>query len=117
MKKFKLFVVLVLMALVASNVSASPGFVSRSGTNFYLDGMPFYYAGTNNYYLWYKSINCSESNPPASEGCVVDVLDDARELNLTVVRTWGFGDGAAHDGYAFQPSPGVYDESTFAHFD
>ena len=54
------------------------GFVTTNGTQFMLDGSTFYYAGTNNYYLNFK--------PKES---VDAVLEDAAEMGLKVVRTWG----------------------------
>jgi len=64
------------------------------------------FSGTNQYYLFYKPNKMIDS-----------VLDDAKALNLTVMRTWAFCEGSSHDGYCFQPSLGSYDENTFKHFD
>jgi mannan endo-1,4-beta-mannosidase len=54
---------------------------------FVLDGKPFCFEGTNNYYLTYKS-----------EEAVLDVLEAAAEMNLSVMRTWGFLDRGSLDG-------------------
>ena len=56
----------------------SQGFVQTDGTKFTLDGKPFYYAGTNNYYLSYKS-----------KEEVDNVIEDAKDMGLKVIRTWG----------------------------
>jgi mannan endo-1,4-beta-mannosidase len=66
---------------------AAPSFVTRSGTNFVLDGKPFYFGGTNNYYLIYKS-----------NLMVDDVLNDAAAMNLRVIRSWGAIDRGSLDG-------------------
>jgi len=91
-------------------------FVTRAGPELRVGSAPFYYAGTNNYYLWYYPFDCTTANPV----CVREILDDSVAMGLTVIRTWGFGDGggtAGWNGFAFQPSPGVYGDATFAHFD
>ncbi|MFS1512083.1 glycoside hydrolase family 9 protein [Chengkuizengella sp. SCS-71B] len=82
------------------------GFVSTSGTEFMLDGKPFYYAGTNNYYLMYKS-----------NKMIDDVLEDANNMGLKVIRTWGFMDGNGQEGIVMQPELGVYNEDGFDRFD
>jgi mannan endo-1,4-beta-mannosidase len=85
-------------------------FVNVSGTNFTLNGEPFYFAGANAYYLWYRP-----------NTIVDEALEDIVAMNLTVVRTWGFCDGTQCDqdtgGYAFQSSAGSYKASTFQKFD
>jgi len=58
----------------------TPGFVLRQGDRLVLDGRPFRFGGTNNYYLFYKS-----------RAMVDDVFADARAAGFTVMRTWGFG--------------------------
>ena len=63
------------------------GFVTRHGDDLKLDGKPFRFAGTNNYYLMYKS--------PLM---VDDVFADARSAGFTVLRTWGFLDIGNQDG-------------------
>ncbi|MET0411306.1 MAG: cellulase family glycosylhydrolase [Polyangiaceae bacterium] len=51
------------------------------------DGKPFCFAGTNNYYLNFKS-----------QEMVDDVLEQSRAMGLQVVRTWGFIDRGSLDG-------------------
>ena len=53
---------------------------------------------------------------PKSRCEVLEVLDKAASLGLTVLRTWAFSDGA-QQWRALQRSPGVYDENTFAGLD
>lgn len=64
-----------------------PGFVSRRDTRFILDGEPFSFGGTNNFYLQYGS---------ARE--VDDLLDRAVSMGLGVIRMWAFIDIGALDG-------------------
>lgn len=64
---------------VARTLEPSPYFVK--------DGAPFCFAGTNNYYLSYKS-----------EQAVVDVLNIAQRMKLGVVRMWAFLDRGSLDG-------------------
>jgi mannan endo-1,4-beta-mannosidase len=73
------FCVAATMLSGAPAAQAVPGFVGRQGTSFVLDGQPFRYGGTNNYYLHYKS-----------NLMVNDVFDDAARMNLKVMRTWTF---------------------------
>ncbi len=61
--------------------------VSEPSAYFTLEGRPFCFAGTNNYYLTYKS-----------EDMVLDVLDQARAMDLKVMRLWGFMDRGSLDG-------------------
>ncbi|MET7401807.1 cellulase family glycosylhydrolase [Dactylosporangium sp. NPDC005572] len=83
----RLCAVLAGLALVASagvaSAGARPGggFVVRDGADLKLDGRTFRFAGSNNYYLMYRS--------PAM---VDDVFADAAGAGLTVLRTWGFLD-------------------------
>lgn len=70
--------------------SRSPSSVTASSSadaHFVLDGRPFCFAGTNNYYLTYKS-----------RRMVDDVFGRARAMGLKVVRFWGFIDRGALDG-------------------
>jgi mannan endo-1,4-beta-mannosidase len=73
--------------VVAESVGQASGFVTRQGKDFRLDGRPFRFAGSNNYYLMYKS--------PLM---VDDVFADARAAGFTVMRTWGFLDIGNQDG-------------------
>ena len=63
----------------AEYAAAHPeGFVYADGSKFMCDGSPYYYGGTNCYYLTYKS---------KSE--VKNVFDDASKMGLKVIRIWG----------------------------
>lgn len=86
---------LVVAAAPAASASAEPvqeahgggGFVTRAGSDLRLDGRTFRFAGSNNYYLMYKS--------PLM---VDDVFADARAAKFNVLRTWGFLDIGNQDG-------------------
>ena len=56
-------------------------FVYTNGTQFMLNGKPFYYAGTNNYYINFKH-----------KADVDNLMQDAKDMGLKVIRTWGFLD-------------------------
>jgi mannan endo-1,4-beta-mannosidase len=66
---------------------AERGFVKAVGSRFLLDGKPFRYGGTNNYYMIFAS-------PPM----VDDVLLDAKAMDLTVLRAWASLDMGSLDG-------------------
>lgn len=71
----------------SSSRGRTTGFVRADGGRLTLDGRPYEFAGTNNYYLGYKSTEMAEA-----------VLDDARTAGFDVVRTWGFQDFQNPDG-------------------
>jgi len=87
------------------NISSSL-FITTKGVDFYLNNQIYYFSGTNQYYLFYKS-----------QKMVDEVIEAAANMNLNSIRTWGFCDGVSKDGYSFQPSPRVYDEATFKKMD
>jgi mannan endo-1,4-beta-mannosidase len=62
-------------------------FVQQSGGELRLDGDRFRFAGSNNYYLGYKS-----------QYMVNDVLEQAAAEDFSVMRTWGFVDIGNADG-------------------
>jgi mannan endo-1,4-beta-mannosidase len=96
-RKLRLFGISLILAIAASlSLTAStiakggPGgndFVRRAGPHLMLKGKQFRFAGTNNYYLMYKS-----------HLMVDDVLATAAGNDLNVVRTWGFLDIGNQDG-------------------
>ncbi len=102
--------VLVLAAYPTAIPAANTGTVSVDGDKFMLNGVPFYYAGTNNYYQMVYAADLG------LRPYVDEVQAEAAGLGLTVLRTWAFNDG---DGQwnALQTSPGVYDEDTFMGLD
>lgn len=85
-------------------------FVTARGRQLVLDGRRFRLAGTNNYYLHYKSHYMIDS-----------VLNDAHAMGLNVVRCWGFIDGEAGangaGGVVLHPEPYSYNEDGFDAFD
>jgi mannan endo-1,4-beta-mannosidase len=95
-----------LSSISALATNSKPGFVSRSGPFFTLNGRGFYFAGTNNYYMHYES-----------HFMIDDVLKDIGAMGLPVLRMWGFLDGQPVNGFVMQPSPGVYPEYGYERFD
>eukprot|EP00198_Chlamydomonas_reinhardtii_P000888 XP_001690223.1 carbohydrate hydrolase-related protein [Chlamydomonas reinhardtii] len=74
-------------------------FVQRKGTRLVVGSDSFYFAGANCHYLLTHAAN--ESQRPL----VLEVLDDAQRLNLTVLRCWAFCDGP-DEWNALQREPG-----------
>lgn len=81
-------------------------FVRARRGRFELNGDRWSVAGTNNYYLHYKS-----------HLMIDDVLDDAVAMGLNTIRTWGWIDGPESDGVSLQPEPYVYPEEAYERFD
>ena len=98
-----LFYILLSIVLV---VACGNSFVKVEKNKLTLNQKPFYLSGTNQYYLFYKD-----------HKMVDDVIEDAKALNLNVIRAWAFCENSMHDGFCFQPSPRVYDEATFKNLD
>jgi mannan endo-1,4-beta-mannosidase len=83
-------------------------FVTTDGRNFILDGRPFYYSGTNSYYL-----GIDPAYGVSNTTAIDEVLNNARNMGLSVVRIWGFNDGAG----GLQTFPGSYNEDIFRGLD
>jgi len=84
--------------------------VSRDGYFFEGDSdTPFRFVGTNNYNLHYKS-----------DAMIDDVIIQAADMGIKVIRMWAFFDGWQDEGranYAYgQIAPGVYDSSPKDYF-
>eukprot|EP01018_Ginkgo_biloba_P033903 Gb_08848 [translate_table: standard] len=75
--------------------------VQRKGTQFVVNGSPFYVNGFNTYWLMVFAVD------PSTKPKVSSLLQEAASVGLTVGRTWAFNDGGWR---ALQKSPGVYDE-------
>lgn len=60
---------------------------TKQSAPFLLDGKPFCFQGSNNYYLTWKS-----------EAMIDDVFANAKKLNLRVLRHWAFEDRGSLDG-------------------
>jgi len=99
-----------LFLLAPSLQAGELAFVTRSGTELAAESAPFYFVGTNNYYLMVYAAD------PGFRGYVDEVLEDASDMGVTVIRTWAFNDGAAQWN-ALQLQPGVYDEDVFRGLD
>ncbi|KAK1321254.1 Mannan endo-1,4-beta-mannosidase 2 [Acorus calamus] len=84
------------------------GFVERNGTQFFLDGRPFYVNGWNSYWLMDQAVD------DFSRPRVWAMFKAGSRMGLTVCRTWGFNDGTYH---ALQVSPGRFDERVFRALD
>eukprot|EP00252_Welwitschia_mirabilis_P001888 TRINITY_DN11856_c0_g2_i4.p1 TRINITY_DN11856_c0_g2~~TRINITY_DN11856_c0_g2_i4.p1 ORF type:complete len:404 (-),score=68.70 TRINITY_DN11856_c0_g2_i4:107-1318(-) len=83
-------------------------FVKRNGSQFVLDGRPFYVNGWNSYWLLAQSVDYNTRSRVSS------TLKAGAEMGLSVCRTWAFNDG----GYnALQISPGKFNEDVFKALD
>jgi mannan endo-1,4-beta-mannosidase len=100
--------------VVAAGVAeaGNVGIVRPQGDRFVVKGAPFYFVGTNAYYM----ITMSALGAPAYAD---DQLAVAQALGFTVMRVMGFanGPGTGMGGAALQPAPGVFNEASFRAFD
>ncbi len=96
-----LLLLLTALPLYAGSQARGHEFVKRAGPALRLHGKEFRFAGTNNYYLMYKS-----------QFMVDDLLETAAANDFNVVRTWGFFDIGTLDGSpptsTHGPQEGVY---------
>ena len=94
---------------IAGFTNLNQGFVSRKGANFELNGKPYRFAGSNVYYLFYKS-----------HFMIDDVMKTMKQNEIEVLRTWAFGQGIPQntdEATSFQPKKGLYYEPVFANLD
>jgi mannan endo-1,4-beta-mannosidase len=96
------------------------GFVTTQGTQFMLDGRPYYFAGTNVYdFFTFGDGGSTESTEAIEQKFMDKKRIDAHMARLArdgvqVVRLWGF----SHENWhGFEPAPGVYSEPQFMLFD
>ncbi|KAL8504948.1 hypothetical protein ACS0TY_016231 [Phlomoides rotata] len=82
--------------------------VQKKGTQFTLNGQPFYVNGFNTYWLMVFAVDESTRSK------VSEVFQQASAVGLSVCRTWAFNDGQWR---ALQKSPSVYDEDVFKGLD
>ncbi|KAL0423205.1 UNVERIFIED_CONTAM: putative mannan endo-1,4-beta-mannosidase 9 [Sesamum radiatum] len=84
------------------------GFVGTRGSQFIVNGRPFYFNGFNSYWLMYMA------SDPSTRVKVSDTFAQAAKYGMNVARTWAFSDG----GYrALQTAPGLYNEDMFKGLD
>ncbi|KAJ3670986.1 hypothetical protein LUZ60_008412 [Juncus effusus] len=83
-------------------------FVERNGTQFVLDGKPFYVNGWNSYWLMDQEVE------EKTRYRVRAIFRTGAKMGLTVCRTWAFNDGTYN---ALQISPGRFDERVFQALD
>jgi hypothetical protein len=99
------------LVILCEGLRAEDGltFIKRQGRHLILNGQPWYFIGTNAYFLL-------QATQQGNTLLVDSTLDEARRYGCSVIRTWGFQDDGGK-GMALQLSPGVYDESFFQSLD
>ncbi|KAL9261779.1 Mannan endo-1,4-beta-mannosidase 2-like protein [Drosera capensis] len=104
------FIYMSFVDLRTSFVEEPPfNFVERNGTQFMLDGRPFYINGWNSYWLMDHAVE-DHGRPRVRE-----MLQAGSKMGLTVCRTWAFNDGGSY--HSLQVSPGQFDELVFKGLD
>lgn len=75
----------ILLILCLPIFSQENSFVRTSGINFVLNNKPFYPVGINCYYLQNLAAYGDTQK-------VIEVFENAKQMNVNVIRTWGFFD-------------------------
>jgi mannan endo-1,4-beta-mannosidase len=93
-----------------SEASARPtDFVQRDGRHFTVGGEKWYFSGSNNFWI---------QDPWRNKQAVDAFFELADQLNLNIVRTWGWCSGNTQTGaHCLQPTKGEFNEEGFKHFD
>lgn len=93
----------------SSILAKNTGFVTTNGTQFVLNGRPYYYAGTN---FWY-GMNLASAGPGGDRSRLSRELNVLKTLGLTNLRIMAASEGPNTEPWrmvpALQISPGVYD--------
>ncbi|KAL9152148.1 hypothetical protein ABFS82_11G100600 [Erythranthe guttata] len=87
---------------------ARESFVGTRGTQFVVNGRPFYFNGFNSYWLMYMA------SDPLTKEKVTETFAQASEYGMNLARTWAFSDGGNRP---LQKSPGLYNEDMFKGLD
>ncbi|MEW9698421.1 X2-like carbohydrate binding domain-containing protein [Paenibacillus sp. SI8] len=107
-------------AVSTTQQTSSAGFVKASGTQFIVDGHPFYFAGANSYdlFTYGDGSNTSSTEDIETKYMYKDKIDSIMSQmaqdGIKVVRTWGFSNENWH---GFETAKGVYNEAQFMLFD
>ena len=103
---------LLITSFALRTTGAQPStFVTRSGNRLFVDGHPFYFLGTNAYYLLEEAARGDTTT-------VRSLFETARALGMTVIRTWGFHDSSdSLNRSVIQFRPGVYNENALRGLD
>ena len=98
--------------ILSHSASAGPpDFVTRSGNRLIVEGRPFYFVGTNAYYLL-------EEAARGDTQTVTSLFETSRNLGITVVRTWGFNDSPdSLNPSVIQYRPGMFKEDALRALD
>src|SRR5262245_32692103 len=106
MRLARLVVAILLLSVTGGGEAANEGFVTVVNGQFSLNGAPFYFIGTNAYYL------PNMASPSWKLTKAVDqTMTMATTLGITVLRTWGFCEGVIDCAtFSYQPSRGVYND-------
>lgn len=90
--------------------TVKPGFITVSGTGFFLDGKPYRFAGAN---LWYGAWLGQES-PAGNRDRLIRELDLLSANGMTNLRILASAEAASHQKSVkpvFQPAAGVFNDS------
>ncbi|HCV43854.1 MAG TPA: hypothetical protein DGH68_10260 [Bacteroidetes bacterium] len=104
-------VVLIWAWATVTGLSQPSPFVTQTSGNLELNGHPFYFVGGNAYYLM-------EEAARGDTTLVKNLFATARQLGMTVIRTWGFFDsGDTLNPAVIQWRPGGFNEAALRALD
>jgi len=110
MKHLKYLLAAIALMLMGAPASAS-GFVTVKNGQFYLDGKPYHYVGTN---MWSAAIMASEGRG-GNRKALLRELDNLKKLGITNIRILVGAEGPeglpSHIKPVLQTAPGVYNDT------
>ncbi|MFN8074270.1 MAG: cellulase family glycosylhydrolase [Kineosporiaceae bacterium] len=104
-----------LTSLTAPATAAGPGFVTRCGIRFCLDGKVWYFAGANTYDVFTYGGSYGDTETTYMDKARIDKhFAQLAADKVAVLRLWMF---SHEDWHGFESSEGVYNDQQFALFD
>jgi len=102
--------------IIVESVGVPQDFVYTQGTQFMLNGKPYYFAGANCYDLFTYGSGSGDPETQYMDKVAIDAhFKEMADNGVKVLRTWGFNSGQSWHG--FEPQLGQYNPSEFDEFD
>src|SRR5690606_29300437 len=108
--RFVFFLLFMIAGLFETGFAAQEEFITVKGTQFFKQGKPYYYIGTNAWYF----MNIASGGKGGDRERLLKELDQLQQLGINNLRIMAATEGPPSEPYRIHPAvqnkPGEYDE-------